>query len=286
MILQNEITRMASQWEVPSDIVDKDWVLGHFLLAFYQVDDHRNKLIFKGGTCLRKCRFSEYRFSEDLDFTSCDPQYKLTKQILQETIKKAESTSGIQFYLEELKDLLYKNKLVGYQVKIKYWGANHSKTQLPPDPQRWLTRIKLEVTLYEKIIFKSEDCQIIHLFSDADKFSDQKIPCYDLKEIIAEKIRALVQRSYSAPRDIFDIWKIKEKFTKEQWKEIKEAFIKKMEFKGHKLENVDDLLTPDSIQKLRVAWERSLVPQIKASELPDFEKVIQDLIELFKKYLG
>ena len=28
--------------------------------------------IFKGGTCLRKCYYETYRFSEDLDFTVVD----------------------------------------------------------------------------------------------------------------------------------------------------------------------------------------------------------------------
>jgi predicted nucleotidyltransferase component of viral defense system len=37
-------------------------------------------LIFKGGTCLRKCYFPNYRFSEDLDFTSTDATFELTEE--------------------------------------------------------------------------------------------------------------------------------------------------------------------------------------------------------------
>ena len=83
MILRKEISEKSELWGVPPDTVDKDWVLGHFLSAFYQVNEHLDKLIFKGGTCLRKCRFPDYRFSEDLDFTSIDQDYKPNQDSLQ-----------------------------------------------------------------------------------------------------------------------------------------------------------------------------------------------------------
>ena len=82
MILRKEIAEKSESWGVPPDTVDKDWVLGHFLASFYQVDEHIRKLVFKGGTCLRKCRFPEFRYSEDLDFTSHDPEYKLTRDLI------------------------------------------------------------------------------------------------------------------------------------------------------------------------------------------------------------
>jgi predicted nucleotidyltransferase component of viral defense system len=31
--------------------------------------------VFKGGTCLKKCFFETYRFSEDLDFTIINPDH-------------------------------------------------------------------------------------------------------------------------------------------------------------------------------------------------------------------
>ena len=32
----------------------------------------RERLVFKGGTALKRCYFGDYRFSEDLDFTLVD----------------------------------------------------------------------------------------------------------------------------------------------------------------------------------------------------------------------
>lgn len=154
MILKKEITDKSVEWKVPPDTVDKDWVLGHFLSAFYSIDEHKEKLVFKGGTALRKCYFPNYRFSEDLDFTSLTTNYKLTRKILNAVIKIAEDNSGILFHIQEITKLTYKDKLAGYQAKLKYWGANHSKNQEPPSPERWMTNIKVEITLYDKMVFE------------------------------------------------------------------------------------------------------------------------------------
>lgn len=70
MISQREIERLSEELDVLKDTVDKDWVLGHFMDAIYSVKKLKDVLIFKGGTCLKKCYFPDYRFSEDLDFTA------------------------------------------------------------------------------------------------------------------------------------------------------------------------------------------------------------------------
>ncbi len=285
MILKKEIGEKAAVWGVTADIVDKDWVLGHILVAFMQTDNHEKKLVFKGGTCLRKCRFPDYRFSEDLDFTATDHNYKLTQALVKESIGYARNNSGILFHLEELSDLIYEDKLVGYQAKLKYWGANHSKNQIPPSPDRWMTKIKIEVTLYEMQIFSAEKQAMNHPYSDSNYFSGKKMPCYDLKEVIAEKIRSLVQRSYTAPRDVYDIWYLKDQFNEKDWAEIKRAFLAKMEFKGYTFKGIDQLINEKSINILKRSWKESLDYQLPSGTLPDVDLVIREITELFIKYL-
>ena len=285
MILKREITQKSEDWKVPPEIVDKDWVLGHFLSAFYSIAEHREKLVFKGGTLLRKCYFPNYRFSEDLDFTSLTEDYKLTRKILNEVVKIAEDNSGILFHIQEISELYFKDQLTGYQARLKHWGANHSKNQEPPSPERWMTNIKIEVTLYEKMAFKSELRKIDHPYSDSLLEISLKIPCYNLKEIITEKIRSLVQRSYSAPRDYYDIYFLKDLFNQKNWKEIKTAFLEKMDFKGLKFENVEQLINDKSIKIVKSAWENSLKHQIPEEKLPDVEVVIKELKETLNKYL-
>lgn len=285
MILKREIAQKSEEWNVPPETVDKDWVLGHFLSAFYSIEEHNEKLVFKGGTALRKCYFQNYRFSEDLDFTSRTEDYKLTRKLLNEVVKIAENNSGILFHIQEIFELNFKDKLTGYKAKLKYWGANHTKNQEPPSPERWMTNLKVEITLYEKMVFESELRNISHPYSDLVSDKTLEIPCYNLKEFIAEKIRALVQRSYVAPRDYYDIYFLKDSFNNKDWKEIKTAFLAKMEFKGLNFENVEQLINDRSIKIVKSAWENSLKHQIPEKQLPDVRVVIEELKETLNKKL-
>src|SRR5699024_5561836 len=143
------------EWKVPPDTVDKDYVLGHFLSVFTQF--YENQLVFKGGTCLRKCYFEDYRFSEDLDFTAKTSSFQLNKKDLKEIGNLLNAKTRIQFHIQEIKRLKSNNVPKGFQVEIKYWGANHSKNQRPLPPGRWRTKIKLEISTDELIILAPEE---------------------------------------------------------------------------------------------------------------------------------
>jgi len=153
MILQREIIQKSQEWKVPSDTVDKDYVLGHFLSVF--IAHYKNELVFKGGTCLRKCYLENYRFSEDLDFTSLDKSFVLDQKTLQSIAKTTEENTGILFSVDKIKPLLFQDEPKGYQVYVKYWGANHSKNQRPLPANRWHTKIKLEVSTDEILLLDS-----------------------------------------------------------------------------------------------------------------------------------
>ncbi|WP_394346518.1 nucleotidyl transferase AbiEii/AbiGii toxin family protein [Sphingobacterium psychroaquaticum] len=57
----------------------------------------RDFLFFKGGTCLSKCYFPNYRFSENLDFTSINTEFKLMSVAL------SKRNSNSNFVLKFLK---------------------------------------------------------------------------------------------------------------------------------------------------------------------------------------
>lgn len=106
MILQREITTTAEVKGVTKTTFDKDWALGHFIDAIYSVEKCRESLVFKGGTCLKKCYFPDYRFSEDLDFTSIDPKFKLDKQLLKQVTRLVTERTEMPLHIHQLKELL------------------------------------------------------------------------------------------------------------------------------------------------------------------------------------
>jgi predicted nucleotidyltransferase component of viral defense system len=69
VIDKREILAIAAQTKLTPHVVEKDYVLGWMLAGIYAHEELAESWIFKGGTCLKKCFFETYRFSEDLDFT-------------------------------------------------------------------------------------------------------------------------------------------------------------------------------------------------------------------------
>ena len=70
MIPQAEVLALRAEWGLRDDVIEKDYVLGWLLAAIASEPRLADSWVFKGGTCLRKCYYETYRFSEDLDSPS------------------------------------------------------------------------------------------------------------------------------------------------------------------------------------------------------------------------
>ncbi|QXP89621.1 nucleotidyl transferase AbiEii/AbiGii toxin family protein [Methylococcus capsulatus] len=68
MIERQEISELARELSLDLHVVEKDYVLGWLLAGIAANPQLSENWVFKGGTCLKKCYFETYRFSEDLDF--------------------------------------------------------------------------------------------------------------------------------------------------------------------------------------------------------------------------
>ncbi len=69
MIEKQEISELARELSLDLHVVEKDYVLGWLLAGIAANPELSENWVFRGGTCLKKCYFETYRFSEDLDFT-------------------------------------------------------------------------------------------------------------------------------------------------------------------------------------------------------------------------
>lgn len=283
MILKKEIAEKALEHEVSRSTIDKDWVLGHFVDAIFSIDSCREALIFKGGTCLRKCYIPDYRFSEDLDFTSINPDFQLDEVLLGQIMSLVQERTGMPLHPQRLTHLRHNDMLTGYAAIVKFWGADHSKDQVPPDPSRWTTSIKIEIILYEKMLFKPALKTVYHDYSDQLTSAIDEVACYDIREVLSEKLRALIQRSYTAPRDFYDIWYLSKHVNDLDWVAIRQAFFEKLAFKGLEFASVDQLLNAKSENTVKRAWKNSLGHQIASRKLPAFDEVKKDLELLFNE---
>ena len=184
MIAEAEIRRLASTWSTDPMIVDLDYVLGCFLSQWYQ-DEVAWRMHFKGGTCLRKCYFADYRFLEDLDFTA---EKRIVAQDLHDlvarTIQRAQDVFGLNLAerpprFETVQDEYGQET---YQVRLYYRG-----------PLRWRgdpRAIRLDIS-HDEYLGPSVGRGLIHPYSDQGYLSGISISCYDLVEMLAEKLCGL-----------------------------------------------------------------------------------------------
>ena len=282
MISQREIERLSEELNVSKNTIDKDWVLGHFMDAIYSVKGLKETLIFKGGTCLKKCYLPDYRFSEDLDFTSTNENFVFTEDLLKKVVALVTKRTGVACHIVSLRDLVFKNQKTGYEAIIKYWGADHAKNVDPPPPDRWQTAIKIEIILYELLLFPAINKKLLHPYSDKLSENSGKIPCYSLEEVMSEKIRALMQRKYTAPRDYYDIWYLSKNYELDTDKIVK-AFKKKVKYKNLEFTGIEQLINPRHEKILKHNWENSLEHQIPKGALADYAIVIPEVREFFEK---
>lgn len=282
MILKREIEKIAEQKRVAKTTIDKDWVLGHFIDAIFSVPECRENLVFKGGTCLKKCYFDDYRFSEDLDFTSVNPDFVFDKKLLQRIVSLVNERTEIPLHIQKLEQLRFNDMPTGFSTVIKFWGADHPRNLAPPPVQRWLTSIKIEIIIYEKMVFPPEIRSVHHAYSD--KLSEAVItgiPCYSLQEVLAEKLRALIQRSYTAPRDFYDIWYLSRNVPGLNWDEIVNAFYQKMKFKNLEFTGMEQMINAENDKQLSAAWKNSLAHQVSPDYFPEYSTVRDELNTLF-----
>lgn len=100
--------------------------------------------------------------------------------------------------------------------------------------------------------------------------------------MLFEKLRALIQRSYKAPRDYYDIWYLSRNVENIDWQKVINGFNKKVKYKKLQYSGIEDLINEDN-KILKSAWKNSLEHQIEDGKLPEYETVCDDLKQLFDK---
>src|SRR5437588_10988700 len=105
MIDRREILEAASSFSLLPNVVEKDYVLGWILAGINAHEELTESWVFKGGTCLKKCYFETYRFSEDLDFTLREPSHidaAFLKNVLGEVTAWVSEQSGLAIPIDQI----------------------------------------------------------------------------------------------------------------------------------------------------------------------------------------
>lgn len=275
-----EIQNIAEELKMTAETIDKDWVLGHFLNAMFSFSDIIENFVFKGGTCLKKNYFQDYRFSEDLDFTLLDKRYIIDDGFFKKIIIRAEQNSGSKFHLKKIKPQVHNDIPQGYEITILFWGAYHKPNQTILPTNRWQTKIKLDISFSEKVLLKPEERKIIH--SDSGKISSI-VPVYPLNEIAAEKLRSLMQRN--RPRDIYDLNYLFDIIKTKNYADILSLLKRKSKRKDIECCSFEDFVNSRKYKRNKRAWESSLTYHLPIGQLIDYDIAYLQVSQFVKDIL-
>jgi predicted nucleotidyltransferase component of viral defense system len=271
MIPKQEILSIARTTSLLPTTVEKDYVLSWVLYAVSK-NTRLSEWMFKGGTCLKKCYFETYRFSEDLDFTVPKGAiYELVniKEALTEIATFLYQETGIDIKVNtiEVEESKNKNNAKTFAAKFGYVGPLHNAT-------RAMARIKFDITDDEVIADVPEMRAVFHSYSDAP-VATVRVKCYSLNEILAEKTRAMYEREGRA-RDVYDVVNIGRNFREDVDRPKAHTCLReKFKFKGLPEPTVENIIARINPDLLKANWNDQLSHQLPV--LPPVESFLNDL---------
>ncbi|MBO6655899.1 MAG: nucleotidyl transferase AbiEii/AbiGii toxin family protein [Pseudomonadales bacterium] len=231
--------------------------------------------VFKGGTCLKKCYFETYRFSEDLDFTLTDESH-LDPAFLQEQFESISDwlndTAGIDLPGDRFVFDVYENPRGRLSCEGRlYYRSHFTKSQ------KNLPKIKLDLTADEVLVLPPSTEQIVHPYSD-EPSSKLSISCYAYPEVFGEKVRALGERG--RPRDLYDVINLFRNDKQPSYAVIQDVLQQKCAYKGIAQPTFTD------IEQYRNALEANWAPMLdhQLPSLPDLD-IYWDALPSFFEWL-
>lgn len=199
MIDRGEIEEVAGSLGVHTSNVQRDYVNGWLLSKLYSTSPLANRLVLKGGNCLRKGYFVQGRYSDDLDFST---QYSLHADEIREEFdricEKVHDAVGVDF--DKSKTRITPKRSADEEKQISevrlyfrdFYGVESSMT----------LKVKLDITEFDKLYLPVQTRSLIHPYSDASECS-VPVACVKLEEVLASKMRCLLQRRHIP--DLYDL---------------------------------------------------------------------------------
>ena len=279
MIRDAEIRRLAGAAGVEPRIVELDYVLGWVLWGIAGNEYLSGRLVFKGGTCLRKCYLPDYRFSEDLDFTATEWfGWEELKEAVNQAFSTAAELSGIDFAAQEPRMRITEEEYGRETLRLThYWRGPHTTAGSPPG-------IRLDITRDEVLAFEPVLRSVFHPFSDSKTLAPHRIRCYALEEVMAEKVRAVLgQRIFAVSRDLYDIFSLLDQVDE---KRVLAGLPKKLDVRGLGPEGLGAGRLTGRREDFRADWERNLVHLLPPGGEKGFDEVWDPVSEFIARVIA
>ncbi|WP_419162895.1 nucleotidyl transferase AbiEii/AbiGii toxin family protein [Candidatus Palauibacter sp.] len=266
MIRDGEIRRRARVAGVEPRTMELDYALGWALRGIAEHPFPAGRLVFQGGTCLRKCYFPDYRFSEDLDFTATEWfGWEEFEKAVGEAFAAVQRASGINFAARNSRlrviDDQYGRESLQFTL---YWRGPHASGGSPRG-------LRLDITRNEVLAFSPVLRPLFHPFSDADDLGEIQLTCYALEEVMSEKVRAVLgQRIYAVSRDLYDIFSLLEHVDE---RNVRASLPRKLDAREVDWEGAHLDRMTEREDEFRTDWERNLAALLPPGAEQEFDEV-------------
>jgi uncharacterized protein len=258
------------------DIVEKDYALNFLLAAIAETRGLGEQIVLKGGTALKKMYYRDYRFSEDLDYSTLRPG-PLTN--IDKKMQAAVQRMSDQLDERGQFDVRHETLILKQPHPVQQ-SAFLVRVQFPSQRQA-LCRLKVEITVDEPILLPIEKRPILHDFGE--EFS-MTVDVYALEEIVAEKLRALLQsqrhlaeRGWGASRvcrDYYDLWSVLRRENRLKSR-IPDLVRRKCEVRDVSFESPEAFLAEELLAVARREWNQQLLPFVPNA--PPVEQVLSEV---------
>ncbi len=273
MINLDEIRKISAQVSLSNTVVEKDYALGWLLWGIQKHPLTKKSLVFKGGTCLKKCYFDTFRFSEDLDFSYLGIDALNTSdltKIFKNIAKLIYEESGLEIPEKSIQFEIFSNSRGSESIQgsVKFRGPVRPQVGL-----NQMQRIKIDITLDEPLVLSSILKPVEHGYSDYP-VGGISASSYTYEEMFAEKVRALAQRL--RPRDLYDVVHLYRRMDLNKNRNlILSTLESKCALRKIELPTIENLQNHDNRQFLETEWEQQLKHQMPV--LPSFKSFLDEL---------
>lgn len=193
MLDQKYVTFYARSSKVSLEVAERDVVLTYVLHVLSE--NVLAKLAFKGGTCLKKVYFGNTgRFSMDLDFTSCGLALEELKGRLGELL---DNKAAFDINFDVVEGHIRTGTAAGGESYIAVVRYAHSWNEGSEFEIEVSYREEPVLPLQEQLLFDA-------MYFKYCEFPRFKVRCLRKEELLAEKLRAALQRIRS--RDLYDLY--------------------------------------------------------------------------------
>lgn len=258
MINRTEIEQKAKEFEIHQANVERDYIFGWILFGIFTVSELKDVIFLKGGNALRKGYFANTRFSNDLDFGI--PGNIQSGVLLNEINRVCDfihTKNGVSFVNENNK---VEEKFIategGVISDLKVYEAKIYFKDFYGNSDHIIIKISMDITRFDKVLLPLQTVDLIHPYSDASEVTCQ-IRCMKLEEIIATKLKCLLQRQH-AP-DLFDyVYSVKLLGGNLNKDEVVRTFVQKTIF-GRNPHVVKQILQKTPFDYFKDCWNKTVI---------------------------